>query len=118
MAGSPPKPSCAALSKAGPPARPLPRAIVELQVAVEAFETAVDAAREEGAVNDDALRQAARRALARLREEPSVAPHTFDRTRAREEMTPLPDQRATAAGIGLPDRASPGWRCACCRSIM
>jgi hypothetical protein len=78
----------------------LPRAIVELQVAVEQFEAEVAAAREEGAVNDDALRQASQRALARLREEPSVAPHTFDRTRAREELRRFQISARRVLGLG------------------
>lgn len=66
---------------------PPPRAIVALQAAVEAFEARVSAVGEEGAVDDDELRQAAARALANLREEaPGVSAHTFDRTRARAEM--------------------------------
>lgn len=77
---------------------PLPRAVTELQVAVEAFEARVDDARENGAVDDDDLRQAARRALADLRE--GLAPHTFDRTRAREEMRRFHVQMSGCAGLG------------------
>ena len=76
----------------------IPPAIASLQVAVEAFETAVAAAREEGAVSDDDLRQAGRRALADLRE--GVAPHTFDRTRAREDMRRFQVQMSGCAGLG------------------
>lgn len=65
---------------------PLPRAVVDLQVVVEQFEARVRAAGEEGAVEDDDLRHAARRAHALLQDEPTIAPHTFDRTRAREDM--------------------------------
>lgn len=79
---------------------PLPRAIVELQVAVEAFEAEVDTAREEGVVDDDALRQAVQRALPRLDEEPTAAPHTFDRVRAREEMRRFRAQVTGCAGVG------------------
>jgi hypothetical protein len=73
-------------------------AIASLQVAVEAFESAVTAAGEAGAVDDDELRQAARRALADLRE--GVAPHTFDRTRAREDMRRFHVQMSGCAGLG------------------
>jgi hypothetical protein len=81
---------------------PLPRAIEDLQVAVEAFEAQVNESREEGVVNDDDLRQAARRALSNLREEeePSVSPHTFDRTRAREEMRRFQVRMTGCAGAG------------------
>ena len=79
---------------------PLPRAIVELQVAVEAFEAHVNEAREEGAAGDDELRQAAQRALARLSDEPRVAPHTFDRTRAREEMARFQVSANRVLGLG------------------
>ncbi len=78
----------------------LPRAIGDLQVAVEQFEAEVNSAREEGAANDDALRQAAQRALARLREEPSVSAHTFDRTRTREEMTRFQISARRVLGLG------------------
>lgn len=79
----------------------LPRAITELQVAVEQFEAQVNEAREEGAANDDALRQAAQRALSHLAEdEPAVAPHTFDRTRAREDMRRFQVQMTGCAGLG------------------
>jgi hypothetical protein len=79
----------------------LPRAIVELQVAVEAFEAEVNEAREEGAVADDALRQAAQRALANLRDEgPAVTPHTFDRTRAREDMRRFQINANRLVGVG------------------
>ncbi|MEZ5996673.1 MAG: hypothetical protein R3C25_13075 [Hyphomonadaceae bacterium] len=82
---------------------PLPRAIADLQVAVEAFEAQVNETREEGAVSDDELRQAAQRALANLGEEgPGFAPqpHTFDRTRAREEMRRFRVQMTGCASIG------------------
>ncbi len=78
----------------------LPRAIADLQVAVEQFEAEVNSAGEEGAANDDALRQAAQRALARLREEPSVSAHTFDRTRAREEMARFQISARRVLGLG------------------
>ncbi|MEQ1489840.1 MAG: hypothetical protein ABL932_04760, partial [Terricaulis sp.] len=77
-----------------------PRAIVALQSTVEAFEAEVLDAGEEGAVNDDELRQAAERALANLGEEPPVAPHTFDRTRAREDMRRFQVQMRGCAGLG------------------
>lgn len=66
--------------------RAIPQAIVALQPHVEAFESQVAETREEGAVNDDELRQAAQRALFNLGEDVSVGPQTFDRTRAREEV--------------------------------
>jgi hypothetical protein len=81
---------------------PLPRAIADLQVAVEAFESQVNEAREEGAVSEDDLRQAAQRALANLAEEqgPPVSPHTFDRTRAREDMRRFQIQMTSCASVG------------------
>jgi hypothetical protein len=79
---------------------PLPRAIEILQPHVEAFEAHLNETREEGAVSDDELRQAAHRALANLGEEPTVAPHTFDRTRAREEMRRFRVQMTGCAGVG------------------
>ena len=80
----------------------LPRAIVDLQVAVEAFESQVNQAREEGAANEEDLRQAAQTALSRLDEEPgpSVSAHTFDRTRAREDMRRFQVQMTGCAGVG------------------
>jgi hypothetical protein len=78
----------------------LPRAIAELQVAVEAFEAEVRDAAEEGVVNDDDMRSAAQRALALLREEPTVSPHTFDRTRAREELRRFQFRMTGCAGLG------------------
>ena len=83
---------------------PLPRAIADLQVAVEQFEAQVNEVREEGAVDDDALRQAALRALAGLSEDeaaaPGVAAHTFDRTRAREDMRRFQVRMTGCAGVG------------------
>jgi hypothetical protein len=78
----------------------LPPAVTALQGVVEAFEAEVSAAREEGAVGDDDLRQAAARAFTDLSEAPSVAPHTFDRTRAREDMRRFQVQMSGCAGIG------------------
>ena len=77
-----------------------PRAIAAMQATVEAFEADVLAAGEEGAVGDDELRQAAERALANIGEEPPVAPHTFDRTRAREDMRRFQVQIRGCAGVG------------------
>ena len=77
-----------------------PRAIAAMQATVEAFEADVLAAGEEGAVDDDELRQAAQRAIANLSEEPPVAPHTFDRTRAREDMRRFQVQMSGCAGVG------------------
>ena len=78
----------------------IPRAIVSLQPHVEAFETQVAEEREEGAVNDDELRQAAQRALSNLGEETPVSPHTFDRTRAREDMRRFEIRVQRLAGLG------------------
>ncbi|MGD9814176.1 MAG: hypothetical protein AB7Q23_01445 [Hyphomonadaceae bacterium] len=50
--------------------------------------------------NDDDMRQAAQRALAELGEEPAIAPHTFDRTRAREEMRRFQVHMTGCAGVG------------------
>jgi hypothetical protein len=79
---------------------PVPRAIAALQPTVEAFEAAVLEAGEEGAASDDELRQAAERARAALLDEPAVAPHTFDRTRAREDMRRFRIQMQGCAGVG------------------
>jgi len=78
----------------------IPPAIASLQPHVEAFESAVDAAHEEGVVNDDELRTAAQRALSNLSDDASVAPHTFDRTRAREEMRRFSVRLTGCAGAG------------------
>lgn len=79
---------------------PLPRAVVDLQVAVEAFEARAKAAGEEGAVDDDDMRQAAQRALGALAGEPSPGAHTFDRTRAREEIRRFQFQMTGCLGVG------------------
>lgn len=79
---------------------PVPPAVAGLQPHVEALEAEVDEAREEGAVNDDELRHAAQRALANLAEEATVAPHTFDRTRAREEMRRFEIRVQRLASVG------------------
>jgi hypothetical protein len=78
----------------------VPGAVAAMQVTVEAFEADVLDAGEEGAVSDDELRQAAQRALSELGYEASVSPHTFDRTRAREEMQRFRMQMTGCAGIG------------------
>lgn len=78
----------------------VPGAIASMQPTVEAFEADVLAAGEEGAISDDELRQAAQRAIANLSEEPAVAPHTFDRTRAREDMRRFQIQMNGCAGLG------------------
>ena len=78
----------------------VPRAVASMQPTVEAFEAAVLEAGEEGAVSDDELRNAAQRALAILAEEPAVAPHTFDRTRARDEMRRFQVHMTGCAGVG------------------
>ena len=77
-----------------------PRPIAAMQPTVEAFEAAVLRAGEEGAVSDDELRQAAARAHSALAEEPAVASHTFDRTRAREDMRRFRIQMHGCAGAG------------------
>ncbi|MGE0740444.1 MAG: hypothetical protein AB7O98_03815 [Hyphomonadaceae bacterium] len=78
----------------------VPRAVATLQAHVEAFEAQVLGAGEEGAVDDDELRQAAQRALTNLADDATVAPHTFDRTRAREDMRRFQVQMSGCAGIG------------------
>ena len=78
----------------------VPRAIAAMQPTVEAFEADVIEAGEEGAVSDDELRQAAQSAIANLSEEPPVAPHTFDRTRAREDMRRFQIKMNGYAGAG------------------
>jgi hypothetical protein len=52
--------------------------------------------------NDDDLRQTAQRALSQLNEETdaTVAPHTFDRTRTREDMRRFQLQMSGCAGAG------------------
>ena len=78
-----------------------PRAIALLQPTVEAFEAQVLEAEEDGAVNDDELRQAVQRAIANLSEEtPISGAQTFDRTRAREEARRMQIQISGCAGIG------------------
>jgi hypothetical protein len=77
-----------------------PAAIALLQPTVEAFEADVLEAEEDGAVNDDELRQAAQRAIANLAEDAPLSPHTFDRTRAREEARRFQIQFSGCAGIG------------------
>jgi hypothetical protein len=78
----------------------IPNAVANLQSHVEAFEARVAEEREEGAVNDDELRQAAQRALSNLGEDTPVSPHTFDRTRAREDMRRFEIRVQRLAGIG------------------
>lgn len=73
--------------------------VADLQVAVEAFEAAMMEAGEEGAVNDDDLRQASQRALAELRDAPPLSA-TFDRERAREDMRRFSVQVSGCAGLG------------------
>lgn len=79
---------------------PIPAAIESLFFAVEAFEPQVLDAGEEGIVDDDELRQAAQTARRNLSEEAQVSPHTFDRTRAREDMRRFQVQMSGCAGIG------------------
>ncbi|MFT3729349.1 MAG: hypothetical protein QM759_16110 [Terricaulis sp.] len=77
-----------------------PRAIADLYPHVEAFEADVTAAGEEGAVNDDEMRQAAKQALSWLNDGPGVAAQTFDRTRAREDIRRFTFQATGCVGIG------------------
>lgn len=76
-----------------------PQAIADFYATVEAFDAEAQRA-DEGATNDDDLRAGAARTLRALREEPAVAAHTFDRTRAREEMRRFQVQMTGCAGIG------------------
>lgn len=78
----------------------VPHAIQDLLVTVESFEADVLNAGEEGAVSDDELRNAVQRARANLSEEAQVEPHTFDRTRAREDMRRFKLQMTGCAGVG------------------
>jgi len=78
----------------------VPPAIAKLQTHVEAFEAEVAEAREEGVIADDELRNAAQRARGELFDEAPVSPHTFDRTRAREDMRRFQVQMTGCAGIG------------------
>jgi hypothetical protein len=80
--------------------QPVSHAIQDLLVTVEAFEADVLEAQEEGAVSDDELRNAAQRARANLNEETPVSPHTFDRTRARDDMRRFQVQMSGCAGAG------------------
>ena len=76
-----------------------PQAIADLYPIVEAFEA--EAQREDGyTTNDDDMRMGAARARAALREEPAIAAHTFDRTRAREELRRFQVQMTGCAGAG------------------
>ena len=84
----------------GSQGEPVPHAIQDLLVTVEAFEAAMLEAQEEGIVSDDELRNAAQRALSNLSEETPVSPHTFDRTRAREDMRRFQVQMRGCAGAG------------------
>lgn len=81
--------------------RNAPRPIQDLQVSVEAFEADVQEAREDGVVNDDAMRQAAQRALSLLREETPTAPRAAaDRGRSQAEMRRFNLQMSGCAGTG------------------
>lgn len=76
-----------------------PQAIADLYPVVEAFEA--EAQRADGqTTNDDDMRMGASRALSQLRDEPTIQPHTFDRTRAREEFRRFQVQMTGCAGIG------------------
>ncbi len=76
-----------------------PRAIADLYPAVESFDAEAQRA-DGGTTNDDDMRMAASRARAALRDEPAIAPHTFDRTRAREEMRRFQVRMTGCAGVG------------------
>lgn len=80
----------------------VPGAVASLQSHVEAFEADVTDAREDGVVNDDELRQAAQRALSMLSEDdaPTVASHTYDRTRAREDVRRFQVRMNGCLGVG------------------
>lgn len=77
----------------------VPAAIARLQSVVEAFEAEADATGEEGVVNDDELREAARHALHNLGDDGAPAAPTFDRTRAREELRRFRIQMTGCASI-------------------
>ena len=77
-----------------------PAWVGQLQPHVEVFESDLQDTREEGSVADDELRQAAQRALAMASEDAGVSPHTFDRTRTREEMRRVQFQVQGCAGVG------------------
>ncbi len=76
-----------------------PQAIADLFPVVEAFDA--EAQRADGyTTNDDDMRMGASRALSALSDEPAIQPHTFDRTRAREEFRRFQVQMTGCAGIG------------------
>jgi hypothetical protein len=77
-----------------------PRAIADIYAQVAAFEADVAAAGEEGAVNDDEMRAAARQALSWLNDGPGVTAQTFDRTRTREDLRRFAFQMGGCAGVG------------------
>lgn len=93
-----------------------PRAIALLQSHVEAFEAEMREAGEEGAVNEDELRHAAQRALLNLGDETQLHPHTFDRTRAREEMRRFQVRMTGCAGVGCTLAAA--WIALCLVQII
>lgn len=76
---------------------PPPGAIQSLFSAVEQYSESEPA---EG--DDDDMRQAAQRALSDLEREsePAIAAHTFDRTRAREDMRRFQIEMRGCAGLG------------------
>ncbi len=57
------------------------------------------AAMEDGQVNDDEMRRAAQNALAEINDDAPAA-HTFDRTRARQEIRRFSFQVGGCAGVG------------------
>jgi uncharacterized membrane protein (DUF485 family) len=78
----------------------VPRPIAAMQGVVEAFEAEVAEAREEGAINDDAMREAARRARAELAGQADGGAATYDRMRTREEFRRFQAYMTGCAGFG------------------
>lgn len=78
---------------------PALRAVEDLQVHVEAFDAATEEVREEGAVNDDEMRQAAVQARAQLHGDAPSAPRAFDRNRT-DGLGGFRVQMSGCAGFG------------------
>jgi hypothetical protein len=78
---------------------PVSPAIADLQIHVEAFEAASEETREEGAVNDDEMRQAATQARAQLRGDAPAAPRAFG-GRGHESLGGIRVQMSGCAGVG------------------
>lgn len=77
---------------------PMPRAIEDLYLAVEAFQA--DSYQREGELNGDDMRDSARRALSQLGEDAPATARTFDRVRAQEEMRRFQVHVSGCAGLG------------------